>query len=327
MTELEDFYSEQAEFNQFDNLKVDVGQTYYRFALEAMASFPGISPRGLEKTFQRFYKSPLFLLKFRLRVWQALFHSNLDQYWYREFSEYWTTVLGGRPLWSVYDFFFLKNLYRIKFQRSRIPNTTKSQVHLNAWQRPELLYQLLHLVSKESSYSDALIVQKVLRLVPRRKDEAWLEFGSGTAPLTSAAVRFFYLPRNLQIHISDIQTLAFHYASFFFRKSNLVRPMLLREENRFALELDKNLDVIFCIQVLEHLNNPLEIVEHFSTLLRSGGVLVFDFMRTSGQGMDTLAAQKERPEVLAFISDHFMIEKNARLDPDTDTQLTFAVKK
>ncbi len=327
MTNLADFYSSPTEFNQFDNLHVDVREMYSRFPLAEMQSFPGISPRGVEKTLQLFYKNPLFLLKFRLKMWQTLFHSNLDQYWYREFSEYWTSILGGRPLWNVHDFFFLKNLYRIKFQRSQVPDTADSQVHLNAWQRPELLYQLLHLVAKESSIADAQLIRKVLKLVLRRKVETWLEFGCGTAPLTSAAVRFFNVPRNLQIHIADIQTLAFHYASFFFRKNDFVRPTLLREENKFALELDTDLDAIFCIQVFEHLSHPLDTVKLFSKLLLPGGVLIFDFLRTSGEGLDTVAAQQERPEVLAYISDHFVMENGARLDPGSSVQLTFAVKK
>jgi hypothetical protein len=61
-------------------------------------------------------------------------------------------------------------------------------------------------------------------------------------------------------------------------------------------------------------------------LLRPGGVLVFDFIKTEGEGLDTMQAVRERDGVINFIQQNYRFENRAAIDPSKTIDLTFAVK-
>ncbi|MEX2144380.1 MAG: hypothetical protein WD740_07270 [Anaerolineales bacterium] len=126
----------------------------------------------------------LIPLKNRLHTWQTAFRAQLDISWFEGFNAYWTRVLGGRPLWSSQDIYFLKNAYRIKFQKTTLPDSEDPAVHQQAWQRPETLYLLLHLLTKETFRQDVRIMEKALRLAGTSREASILEFGCGPALFT-----------------------------------------------------------------------------------------------------------------------------------------------
>lgn len=314
------FYT-QKDSNEFDNLRVDVPRLYAQFPIEKMGDLdPDASGKELSS---RLYRTRILPLSLRLKIWRLLFRSQIDQAWFNIFNQYWVRILGGRPLWSIHDFYFLKNVYRAKFQSNVLPDDPT--FHLAAWQRPELIYQLFHLASKETAFADANLVRRALKLAGGGSRLQWLEFGCGTAPITDSAVRFFPLPSKCNLVIADIQTLAFHYAAYRFRNTPAVKPIQLTDPR--DLKLEKPLDVVFCIQVFEHLPNPLETAQQLAGLLRPGGLLVFDFIKASGEGMDSASAATERPAVLRFLTQQFRIAGKAELNTEKSLNQTFAIKK
>jgi 2-polyprenyl-3-methyl-5-hydroxy-6-metoxy-1,4-benzoquinol methylase len=302
MTEI--FYR-KTQNNYFDNLVVDVKKIYSKYPINKKFSPKINHVNYINRIFYKIYRSSLFPLKARVLFWKFLRQTNIDLTWFNEFEKYWTDIIGGRPLWNLQDLFFLKNLYRIKFQESQIPDTEDSKIHLEAWQRPELIYQLLHLVCKESS----LINYKLLKLLRKykKKFNSFLEFGCGTAPITTSLFELFHLSKKLKIIISDIQTLAFNYAAYKFRNCSNVKPVLLVSEKDFLININEKVDIITCISVFEHLNKPLETIKIFHKTLNPKGLLFFDYIKSSGGGLDTIQAKNERENVLDYMKENFKI--------------------
>lgn len=251
----------------------------------------------------KIYNNQLIPLKLRNYSWHLLKKLNIDIAWFREFRRYWTQVLGGRPLWDVHDFYFLRNSYRIRFQNNQLPDKSNSSMHLQAWQKPELLYQLFHQVLKESLFNQL----EILSLMKKYKNEPIkqvLELGCATAPIT-ASLKEFFKTKNIKIYISDIQTLAFHYAAHRFRHQKNITPLLLKPENDFMLTDDLKIDVIFCVTVFEHLNKPLAVIKRLHNILNRDGLLFFDYIKGDGGGLDSVQGVLERDDVLNFVGAKF----------------------
>ncbi len=317
------FYMER-ETNFFDNMVVNIGELYERFPLQKDQDAKSCFVPSMQGRFHKIYRNRLIPLRRREQIWHLLRRTNLDLSWFGEFSSYWSSVLKGRPLYTVHDFYFLRNLYRIRFQNNQVPDDSTSQAHVEAWQRPELLYFLFHQVLRESIFNQLPALEVMQRHI--KQPAAILEFGCGTAPITTSMHEFF-LPTNQQMLIADIQTLAFHYAVHRFRKCLNVIPLLLSPENDFLPAQEKEtIDVIFCITVFEHLPEPLQAVQTFYRLLRQGGLLIFDYARSAGCGMDTRQGMEQRKDVLDFISSRFDIVEG-KLNQEHTVLLTAARKR
>ena len=297
---VDDLFHEEQEANSFDNLQVDVRQLYEQHPYDAKVA----GSSSIRSPFRRLYSSMPIPVAQRNRLWHLISRLHLDSAWFFEFREYWSSVLGGRPLLSPEDFYFLKNLYRVKFQRNQIPDTTAADVHLEAWQQNELLYQLLHLVYRESLSNQLSLVNKVRKL-KKGRIRSTLEFGCATAPVTTTYSDFFGLGGLQRAYIADIQTLAFHYAAYKFKDRANVTPVLLVPDNDFGLSLDQNVDAIFCITVFEHLNKPLDTIAAFHETLSPQGILAFDYIMGDGDGLDTHQAVRDRGSVLDFVTSNF----------------------
>jgi len=310
--------------NSLDDLLIDIRGLYEKFPV-AEKKTPRINfvPQA-RSLYHSFYRCSLLPLGWRKKFYALARRTSFDITWFAEFKTYWTSVLDARPLWGVHDLYFLKNNYRIKFQRSNVSDTADPLVHLDAWQRPELIYQLLHLVTKEVLVHYADTVKLALCFNPKAR--IFLEFGCATAPLTMSFFEFFKPARTSLFYMSDIQTLAFHYGAFRFRRCENVMPLLLHPENGFRLMLNKKTDVIFCLAVFEHLNSPLETVREFLQSLNKGGILVFDYIKSEGGGLDTAHGVRQRGDVLKFIGENFNV-LYGRLTPETSMGLTIVRKR
>lgn len=321
-----DYFCRNQKVNFFDNMAVDVEKLYKEFppVKETGASCNKVP--SLSDFCRRIYHSRFIPVKYRGFACKVLRQIRLDQGWFLEFRKYWSGVLKGRPLWGVEDLFFLKNLYRIKFQDSQVPDSTDANLHCQAWQKPEVLYQLLHLVCRETALDQLKPLRKLAALRPDFKKLKMLEFGCATAPITVSLYEFYRPKASMRMYISDISTLAFHYAAYRFRYCSNVIPVLLKPEDDFALKLDDRLDVIFCITVFEHLNRPLEIAKTFYNLLNHDGLLFFNYIKSEGEGFDTKHAVRQRESVFDFIGNSFELVEG-RLSKDEDMHLTIVRKK
>lgn len=125
--------------------------------------------------------------------------------------------------------------------------------------------------------------------------------------------------------VTDLPTLPFHYASYKFRQCSNVRPIPLRLKDDFQLKTDLSFDVIFCCQVFEHLNNPLQTVRTFHQILKPDGLLVFDYLISEAKDLDTKQGLEYRNEVFAFLERRFSVEKG-KLDRDKSMGLTVVRK-
>lgn len=292
----EQFY-ERRTADGFGSLTVDVPHLYESAPITAKEpGAPRLSagPAGL-------YRRRALPLRHRVALAVRLRRAGVDLGWFDAFASYWTDILGGRPLWGVEDFYFLRGWYRVPHQASVVPDTEDAGVHLEAWQRPELIYQLFHQVYAESRYMNATL----LDLLRRRRVRTLLEFGCATAPVTTHALTF--LDPEIEATIADIQTIAFHFGAYKLRGYANVKPHQLAAERSFALDLDGTFDAICCITVFEHLNKPLETVHAFHRLLEPGGLLLFDYLATKGGGLDTHQGVEQRGPVLDFIEENFDI--------------------
>jgi SAM-dependent methyltransferase len=288
--------------NFFDNLQINVEEVYATWPLDRAATLP--LPRH---RFAGLYRSPL-PFSWRNALWHALHRTQLDQAWFDDFSVYWSRVLGGRPLWGPEDLYFLKNWYRIKFQSLAVDDTEDAAEHLAAWQRPEALYQLLHYVYKGSRYHDAALLARAKARAGRFT--SFMEYGCGVAPVTVAQQTFFASPK-VRVVITDIPTLAFHFAALTLGQQPNIKAVALSAEDEFAVPAVEPVDVIFCLTVFEHLRRPLETIKSFLASLTPGGLLVFDYFKGKGEGLDTEAAVRDRDAVIRFIGEHFTVAEGS----------------
>ncbi len=280
--------------NAYDRLVVDVPALFARFPLAERRRW-GSQPADATG---RLYAARFAPLGVRRRARQLLHRLHLDLRWLRTFDAYWTTVLGGRPLLAPEDFHFLRGVYRLRHQDNQVPDTDDPAVHTAAWQQPELLYQLFAQVHRE-------------QLSPRLDAAAWLrrlgarsfcEYGCATAPVTAAYREFF--GSRVSAHLVDLPTVALHYAAYRFGADDLVVPHALEPAARL-MPPDIAVDAIVCTTVFEHLLDPLEVAHRFAGMLNPGGHLIFDYMETAGDGLDSIHGARQRGAVLDFIDSRF----------------------
>ena len=114
-----------------------------------------------------------------------------------------------------------------------------------------------------------------------------------------------YRHLDLQLVGADIPHLLFHYARWRLRDCPFVAWVAIQGDD--DAPLPGLYDTIFCLEVLEHVPRPIAVVQHFHRALRPGGHLVFDFIRSDGTGLDTVAALRDRLPALRFVLEHFEV--------------------
>jgi SAM-dependent methyltransferase len=153
-----------------------------------------------------------------------------------------------------------------------------------------------------------------------------MEYGCGTAPITASYFEFYAPKVAHRIILAEIETLAFHYGAYRFRRCSNVIPILLLPENDFQLGLEQPVDAIFCITVFEHLNQPMETIQRFYDNLAPGGLLFFDYIKGDGDGMDTIHGVREREAVLDYVATHFDVLEGT-LEKENSMSLTIVRKR
>ncbi len=235
---------------------------------------------------------------------RRLVHASLKLGWLREFQEYWSGELGCRPI-QPFEFYYLAGVYRqrlqtIHFDALADPALASDDKHLEAWRDPRTVHYLFN-----HTYRLALAPLRAhpyLRWVPRGGRIA--EYGCGAAPILTSLARHY---RHLDLRLvgADIPHLLFHYARWKFRRDRFVTMVPVLPGDDAALP--GAYDTIFCMEVLEHLPRPIPVLEHFHRVLRPGGHLVFDYIRSDAVGFDTATSLRDRPAALRFVLEHFDI--------------------
>lgn len=240
---------------------------------------------------------------YKLGVYRWLLRDGVVRAWFKEFLEYWTTVLGQREI-SLHEFHELLESSRNAYNLLSVPDGDDDQTHFRVWQAPETLFLLFFNIYEWARYP-----VHIYRFVDHVSRGARIcEYGCGIGPLT-AAIRRFCRHRAVNVTCADIPTLPFHFARWRFRQDAWVRMLEIGPDDDEPLDTD--FDVIFCMTVFEHLPRPLAIARHFHDRLVAGGKLIFDYLETEGIGVDTTAALRERRQVFDFLHQHF----DGSLDP------------
>jgi len=248
-------------------------------------------------------------------LWQRLIESGFIQDWFDEFNRYWTTCLSCRPL-NLHDFFYLYSHYRIKFQSVEVADSANAQQSLEAWQQPENIYLCF-----ATAYHNAL---NPLNRYTKYINHAHhvLEYGCGAAPITYSAIKYSNLI-NTKFTIADIPQFTYHFAKWRLGSYQNVEfcDILPDVIPNFPIKFD----AVFLLTVLEHLNNPLEVITNITNHIENGGYLIFDYIKSVGHGLDTIQSQRERSAVLEFISKHFKVVEG-KLDKDKSMGCTIVRK-
>ena len=125
----------------------------------------------------------------------------------------------------------------MRFQSATVPDTTDAGIHLEAWQRPEVLSHLFHSVYKESLNNELRLLHALRALHPTPVRTV-LEFGCGSAPITTTLCEFQPPRDDMRVWISDIETVPFHFAAHKLAPCPSVRSVPLLPENSFLFPHD-----------------------------------------------------------------------------------------
>ncbi|MBO34454.1 MAG: hypothetical protein CMM74_16005 [Rhodospirillaceae bacterium] len=255
--------------------------------------------------FHQLYQSSLIPLNIRQKLWRLFRRTGADETWFIPFQHYWSEVLEQRPMWGVADLLFLRGYYRLDFQKLALPDNGTVDDHVEGFQQSETIYSLLHQVYKESLINHAGLIMRVKAHLGHSPD-SMIEYGSGSAPVTTSF--FEFTPprkRSIPIYLMDIETFTFQYAAYKFREFLNIGIVPLKPEDNLQMTGERRVDVIYCLTVMEHLNAPLETARKFHQSLLPGGLLVFDYIKGDGDGLDTAVGVEQRADVLDFIEKNF----------------------
>lgn len=224
----------------------------------------------------------------------------IDDY-LKDFYKYWINELNGRPI-EIHSFHYLRNELRKKFQSlETLESESDGNLFLEPWQNPITIYLLFGAVYK---YGCMPFSYFPFRKWIHNKDNI-LEYGCGVAPFTTSLIRAGY---ECSYTLADIPQINFHYAKWLLKNSNKkVRFVDIVPYKR--TKLNEDYDVIVLLTVLEHLPDPYEVIQNLTNQLKPGGRLLFDYILSDGDGLDSMAGLKERRKVLEFIEKNFQICK------------------
>ena len=291
--------------NLYDDVRIDIEEAHRNF----------VKPN--EPVFQ---KRSLYLtgLLIRLGLWKRLVESGSIRDWFDEFHYYWVNNLGCRPL-KLHDFFWLYSHYRAKFQTIGVTEHTDAQHFIETWQLHDIIYSIFH-----SAYKYAL---HPLSFFPYRKyirhAKYVLEYGCGVAPITYSALKYGNL-KKCMFTVADLRQFTFHYAKY--RLSNCKNVSFIDIQPDVLPKFSTRFDLVFAMAVLEHLLNPLQVVQHIHRNMSNRAYLIFDYIKSEGGGLDTTESIKERARVLEFIEDNFKLI-TGKIDKHDSMGTTIVMKK
>jgi len=254
-----------------------------------------------------------FLMK--IGIHKKLVYSNLSLRWFYSFRDYWAEQLQGRPIFP-HDFYFLLCHFRTKYQDLEIGNEKDPDDFLKAWCDDRNVYSLFSYVFKTAL--QPLTIYKFRKYI--KKNAIVCEYGCGIAPISQGLVKYFS-HKHLKIHCADIPNVLLHYADWKLKNCDFVKTTKINPSD--CSPLQDNYDIIFLLAVLEHLPSPLAVVQHLYQRLKLNGVLIFNYLKSEGTGLDTKAGVEQRSAVLKWIKEHFRVLEG---DFDSDGE-TMVVRK
>jgi len=259
--------------NKFDNLIINIEELFRK---NHYIDNKFLNKNFLVKFFKRYLIGFLLFIKF----YDRLINSGFLLKWFTEFRLYWSNVLGGRPIY-FHDFHYLLGIYRQKFQSVETPENSSTEDFLKSWQNKNTIYQLFSAV-RRFSY-EPLHCYKYEPYI--KNGNKLLEYGCGIAPITYS-LQNFSLRKSLNYNIADIKQINSHFAKW--RLGNKVNYIEIEPYKNALIKYEENFDVVFLITVMEHLPDPLNVVQNIHKSLKKDGFLLLDYILSNGEHQDTV---------------------------------------
>jgi len=306
--------------NFLDDLRIDLNASF-RVQDDYLA---GIHKQTImrKRLFSMIDRATVVMLQ-RLGIHENLVMCGLKGDWFREFADYWTQCLRGRPL-SVFDFHNLKFDYRKRMHRIKYMNWDSPHVHIENYQRPENLFCLFDLVLEGARNP----VRSPLLFKYLSNGCKVLEFGCALAPMYRTWRRFLsHVPCNWVL--ADLPNYPFHMARHLYGGDKQAHFHTIESEH-LDEPLDGvvgNFDVIILQEVFEHLHKPLEIARYLINRIKPCGYLLFDYIRSDATGHDTPAGLNERLATLDYLGTVLTIVEGQFNVSDESLGLCVGVRK
>lgn len=204
--------------------------------------------------------------------------------WLRELSAYYRGM-------TIQEFWVRYTLGRLDAATlwERKPRTTESDYRSFYAETDYFLLRQMYYHRNECF----LLVGDSMRRAGREGN--FCEYGCGVAPVTAGVRRRFPAWRYTLV---DVPSPSLDFARWRFRVAPNVE---IREPGLGAdLPLTTSYDVITCLDVLEHVINPLEVVRHLVDHLRPGGTLHVNYVDDPG-GENLAESAAQRAAVIAYL--------------------------
>jgi 2-polyprenyl-3-methyl-5-hydroxy-6-metoxy-1,4-benzoquinol methylase len=210
----------------------------------------------------------------------------LDRGWFRELSRYYRG-LTRQEFWVRYT------IGRMEAARlwEKKPRTTEADyrafyAETDYWVLRQMYYHR----------SDCFhFVAAALRRAGRAGDLC--EYGCGVAPVAAWLRPRFPAWRYTLV---DVPSPMLDFARWRFR--GLANVETLEPGLGSDLPLTREYDVIACLEVLEHVINPLEVVRHLTAHLKPGGALFVNFVDETGGDENLRESAAQRAATIEYLN-------------------------
>jgi len=238
----------------------------------------------------------------KYKIYEILIRIGVLREWFDDFTCYWGKILNGRPL-NLNDFFILSHEYRKRQQYTYELEWRGPQNHIENWQQKDMIYYIFFYAYRLAS--EPIIYHSLWKLV--EKKSKILEYGASLAPAYNCYRQFF---NHLSCYwtLADLPTFPFHYAKYKYRADKQVEFITINADCFVdPLSSSEKYDVIIISTVLEHVDDPYFVCKYLLDRLSTGGLIVFDFIKASGIGLDTPNSVLLRDKALNYIVDNVEI--------------------
>jgi 2-polyprenyl-3-methyl-5-hydroxy-6-metoxy-1,4-benzoquinol methylase len=134
---------------------------------------------------------------------------------------------------------------------------------------------------------------KMLKKLDYKEGQRILDYGCGVSSFTKWALKH----GKFDITLAEIDSPMLDFCKWRYGKRVSYRKIGLGKK---GLPLKENYDIILCLDVLEHVWNPLDVVKHLCSHLNMQGKLVETYIDNSS-GSNLIKANRERPYVLNYL--------------------------
>lgn len=280
--------------NFYDDIRINIEASHCKFDHAAQKSPTTDPPAGSRLIPARLRYIGDALLQ-RANALEALCILGIRKKWFRDFQDYWANCLGGRPIQPI-DFYLLYHEYRKKQQKPGRLDWGTAEQHIQNWQDPVHIFAVFCYARLQAV--SPIVPMHIWRFIPPAGH--CLEYGCSLAPFYFTSKTYGLLPQ-ASWTLADIPSFAFHYGKYRYRHDENITLLTIRDfEN--PLDGKGSYNTVILTTVLEHVDDPVFLVDYLFGKMKRGGILVFDYIKSDGSGLDTPSSLEKREECLKLIA-------------------------